>query len=112
MTRFRVAVRGAGRVELAGYGMADAEHRVEKELAALWPAAAVEVLEVARAGDGRIVEEFGVRYRLAGAEEVEAESAAAARRAVLRGLRARFDGTRFARVAWEPVEDPREGRGG
>lgn len=111
MTAFRVAVRGTGRVELAAYGMADAEHRVEKELAALWPEAAVEVLEVARAGVGRIVEEFGVGYRVSGAVEVEAESSDGARRGVLRGLRERFGGTRFAHVAWETVDPIAEGGG-
>ena len=38
-----MAVRGAGRVELAAYGLADAEHQVEKELRALWPDAVVEL---------------------------------------------------------------------
>ena len=43
-----VAVRGTGRVELPAYGLADAEHQVEKELRALWPGATVEVTDVAR----------------------------------------------------------------
>ncbi len=111
MTAFRVAVRGTGRVELAAYGMADAEHRVEKELAGLWPGAAVQVLEVARPGEGRIVEEFGVGYRVSGAVEVEAGSADDARRGVFRGLRERFAGTRFAHVAWETVDPTLEGSG-
>jgi hypothetical protein len=98
---FTVAVQGTGRVELAAYGVADAEHRVEKELAALWPDATVTVLEVGRTGTGRIVEELAVGYRVRGAVPVEAESDAGARRAALRELRGRFAGSRFERVAWE-----------
>lgn len=98
---FRVAVRGEGRVELAAYGMADAEHRVEKELAELWPEAAAEVTEVARTGTGRIVEEFAAGYRLRGSVKVAAASVDEARRAALRALRERFAGSRFERVAWE-----------
>ena len=109
--RHRIALRGAGRVELAAYGLADAEHQVEKELRALWPEAVVEVLDVARVEDrSRIVEEFAVRYRLRGAVEAEADSLDDARRSALRDLRARFTGSRFARVAWE-VEPPANGSG-
>jgi hypothetical protein len=107
----RVTVRGAGRVELAGYGVADAEHRVEKELAALWPEGRVEVAEVARTGTGRIVEEFAVAYRVHGEVPVDAASATEAARLALRSLRERFAGSRFERVAWEVV-DPGAGRTG
>jgi hypothetical protein len=97
-----VALKGGGRVELAAYGVADAEHQVEKELRAAWPEAKVEVLDVARAGAaGRIVEEFAVRYRLRGTLAVDAESPAEARRAALRELRGRFAGTRHARIEWD-----------
>lgn len=97
-----VAVRGTGSVELAAYGLADAEHQVEKELRALWPDAAVEVLDVGRIDEKpRIVEEFRVRYRLRVVVETEADTVADARRSVLRRLRERFTGTRFERVAWE-----------
>jgi hypothetical protein len=101
----RVRVRGRGRVELAAHGVADAEHRVEKELAALFPEGAVTVTEVARAGEGRIVEEFAVGYALRGVVEPAAASPDDAPRAALRELRARFEGTRFARVAWEVDAD-------
>ena len=101
----RIAVRGAGRVELAAYGLADAEHQVEKELRALWPEAAVEVLDVGRLDErSRIVEEFAVRYRLRGTVAVDADSLDDARRFALRDLRLRFTGSRFERVAWEVVE--------
>ncbi|HWK88396.1 MAG TPA: hypothetical protein VNP72_00325 [Longimicrobium sp.] len=99
-----MAVRGGGRVELAAYGLADAEHQVEKEIRALWPDAAVEVLEVSRAGGGgRIVEEFAVAYRVRATLAVDADTPADARRSALRTLRDRFEGSRYARIAWEVV---------
>lgn len=98
-----MAVRGAGQVELAAYGLADAEHQVEKELRALWPdAAAVEVTDVSRVDEAsRIVEEFRVRYRVRGTVSVMAHTDADGRRAALRRLRERFTGTRFERITWE-----------
>jgi hypothetical protein len=103
--RHTVAVRGAGRVELAAYGLADAEHQVDKELRALLPDAAVDVLDVARTDDrSRIVEEFRVRYRVRAAVPADADSADDARKAALRQLRERFAGSRFERIAWEVVE--------
>lgn len=105
--RHSVDVRGTGRVELPAYGLADAEHQVEKELRALWPDAAVDVLDVARPDEGsRIVEEFRVRYRVRIAVDADADSPAEARRAALRGLRERSTGSRFDRIAWEVVEAP------
>jgi hypothetical protein len=99
-----VSLRGAGRVALPAYGLADAEHQVEKEIRAAWPAAAVEVLDVGRVeGAGRIVEEFAVRYRVRGTVAVAAEGTDEARRAALRVLRDRFTGTRYERIAWEVV---------
>lgn len=103
----RVALSGGGRVEVAAYGLADAEHQVEKEIAALWPEAAVEVTEVSRAGSGTIVEEFAVRYRVRGMVTMEAASPAEARSAALRVLRDRFAASRYARIAWDPVAPPK-----
>lgn len=104
--RHAVPLRGTGRVELPAYGLADAEHQVEKEIRALWPDAAVDVLDVARAAEAaRIVEEFRVRYRVRGVVPVEADTAADARKAALRVLRERFAGSRYQRVAWEVVAD-------
>ena len=95
-------MRGSARVELAAYGVADAEHQVEKELRELWPDARVDLLEVARTlPEPRIVEEFAVRYRIRGTVAVDAESDEDARRAAVRALRERFAGTRHERVAWE-----------
>jgi len=100
-----VAVRGSGRVELPAYGLADAEHQVEKELRALWPdAAAVDVTDVARMDEAsRIVEEFRVRYRVRGTVPVTADTEADARKAALRMMRDRFIGSRFERITWEVV---------
>ncbi|HYW11395.1 MAG TPA: hypothetical protein VE871_05540 [Longimicrobium sp.] len=103
--RHTIAVRGAGRVELAAYGLADAEHQVEKELRGLWPDAAVDVLDVARTDEqSRIVEEFRVRYRVRTAVPVEADTPDDARKSALRLLRERFTGSRFERIAWEVEE--------
>lgn len=99
-------LRALGEAELPAYGIADAEHQLEKELRAAWPEARVEVLEVRRAADPareaapRIVEEFRLRYRVTGAIAVAAPGEEA-RRAALRTARARFAGTRFARMEWE-----------
>lgn len=100
-----MAVRGSGRVELPAYGLADAEHQVEKELRALWPdAAAVDVTDVARMDEAsRIVEEFRVRYRVRGTVPVTADTDEAARKAALRMMRDRFIGSRFERITWEVV---------
>jgi hypothetical protein len=100
-----VRLRGAGRVELPAYGVADAEHQIEKEITRAWPEARVEVTEIGRAAhSGRIVEEFAVGYRVQGTLEVAAPSASEARTLALRELRQRFVPTRFGRVVWEQVE--------
>lgn len=99
-----MVLRGHGRAELAAYGLADAEHQVEKELRAAWPEARVEVLEVSRAGAaGRIVEEFAVRFRISGTRHVRAATVEDARRTALRQLRVALTGTRYARLEWEVV---------
>lgn len=97
-----VRVRGRGRVEVAAYGLADAEHRVEKELARLWPEAHVEVLEVRRPqGEPRIVEEFEVSYRVTAVVSVEAPSRESAPSEAFRLVRGRLQGSRFQRMELE-----------
>lgn len=100
-----MSVRGSGHVELAAYGLADAEHQVEKEVRALWPgAAAVEVTDVSRVDEAsRIVEEFRVRYRVRGLVPVAADTEADARKTALREMRDRFVGSRYERITWEVV---------
>jgi hypothetical protein len=99
-----VAVRGTGRVELPAYGLADAEHQVEKELRALWPEAAVDVTDVSRTDPAaRIVEEFRVSYRVRGTVLAPGDTEAEARKTVLRVLRDRFTGSRFERITWDAI---------
>jgi hypothetical protein len=101
---YAVAIRGSGRVELPAYGLADAEHQVEKELRALWPQAAVDVTDVSRRDPAaRIVEEFRVSYRVRGVVPTVADTEEDARKAALRALRDRFTGSRFERITWEVV---------
>lgn len=99
-----VRARGRGRVEVPAYGVADAEHQVEKEILRAWPDARVEVLEIGRAGASRIVEEFAVAYRVEAVVRVEADAPDEARREALRRLRAAFEGTRHRHVEWTRVE--------
>ena len=102
--KLSVRVRGGGRVQLPAYGLADAEHQVEKEIARAWPDARVEIAEVGRAAHaGNIVEEFAVTYRIHGTLQVPAESPEQARTLALRRLRECFNPTRFQRVEWEQV---------
>lgn len=106
MSAWRVAVKGTNRVELAAYGVADAEHQVERELRERWPEARVDLLEVARTlPEPRIVEEFAVRYALRGTLTVEAETEDEARRAAFRQLRERFAAGRHERIAWEQTDN-------
>lgn len=108
--RYRVRVRGEGRVVVAGYGVADAEHRVEKELGRLWPGARVSIRDVARSDDReRIVEEFEVGFRLEGEVQAEAESAERAVREAFREARTRLEGSRYWKTSWESVEAGRLG---
>jgi hypothetical protein len=95
-------------VEVAGYGVADAEHLVEKALGRLWPEGRITVANITREGPPRIVEEFEVEYRLEGTVEVEAESPEEASREAFRELRQRMDGSRYARTAWEALGPTRE----
>ena len=103
--RREVAVRGEARVELAAYGLADAEAQVEKELRALLPGVRIVILEGARThSEPRIVEEFAVRYRLRATVPVDAGTDEEARRAAFRHLRERFAGSRHERIAWEEAK--------
>ena len=99
--RKTVTVRGRGRAEVAAYGVQDAEHLVEKELARLWPEARVEVLEIRMGEAGRIVGEFVVTYRLTAAVEVEVEDEAEAPRHAYRHARGLLAGSRYAGITFE-----------
>ncbi len=86
--------------------MADAEHLVEKEIAALWPGARVRILEVRRPAGAaeRIAEELTVEYRVSGTLDVKAPDVKAARAEGFRQARARFATSRYRRVRWETAE--------
>lgn len=104
-----VRVRGEGRVSAAAYGLADAEHLVEKEVSRLLPGAVVEILEVTRPpGGARIVEELAVSYRLHAELRVEAADADAARRVAFREARARLEGSRYRTTSWSAPIPPAE----
>lgn len=106
MPDFSVEVRGRGRVRLPAYGVADAQHRVEKEIVQAWPDARVDVVEIGRVGESRIVEEFAVTYRIAARVDVSAESAQTAAGAAFRRARSLLSGTRYARTEWEELTPP------
>lgn len=99
---YEIRVRGEGRVQLPAYGLADAEHRVEKELSRLWPGATIRVLDVSRGRDGaRIVEEFTVIYRIDGVVNVEVPSPNETLRAAFRRARERLADSRYFHTQWE-----------
>lgn len=83
---------------VSAYGVADAEHLVEKELAHLWPEGIVRIEEISRVGPSRIVEEFEIAYRLEGVVEVEEATEATGRAAAFRQLRRRLRGSRYERI--------------
>ena len=91
-------VRARGRVEVAAYGTADAEHLVEKEMAGLWPGSRLRVESISRPGPVRIVEEFSVSYLVVGEVEVAQE---ASLKAAFSAVRGRLAGSRFAAAELE-----------
>ncbi len=103
---YRIRLSGRGRVEVAAYGTADAEHLVEKEILRAWPDARVEVLQISRPeGHARIAEEFTVRYRVYAVVQRPAVTATAAARDALRAARERFRNTRYRGTEWEPARE-------
>lgn len=97
-----VALNGRGRVEVAAYGVADAEHLLERELERLWPEARVRVTDIERVGEEkRIAEEFRVSYQLECVVPVLASTAEGARREAFRRARERLAASRYWRTEWE-----------
>jgi hypothetical protein len=87
---------------VVAYGLADAEHLVEKEIRQRLPDATVEVTGIERVpGSGQIAEEFRAEYCVRAAVEAEGEDAASARRAALVHMRERLAGSRYQRIEWE-----------
>ncbi len=102
MAMHRLAIAGDGRVTVPAYGLADAEHRVEKEIAKRLPGADVSILAVERPRDDpRIVEEFEVHYQVRVELEVAAADAAEARKLAFRSARASLAGSRYVRTVWD-----------
>lgn len=101
---YRVHLKGRGRAEVTAYGLADAEHLVEKEWSRIWPEARAGVREVARSGGGAIAGEFSVGFVVEVPLEVEASSADGARREAFREARGRVDGTRYRFTEWEAAK--------
>jgi hypothetical protein len=98
----RVPVAGGGRVTVPAYGLADAEHRVEKEIARRLAGATVSIVAVERpGGEPRIVEEFSVEYRVTVTLEVEAAHPREARIAAFRAARSALEDSRYVRTVWE-----------
>jgi hypothetical protein len=95
-----VPIRGRGAVRLPAFGLADAEHRVEKELRALLPGARVTVTSILRVEpEPRIVEEFSAEYLLELAVPVPAD-AEDPRAEAFRTARTPLHGTRYAATEW------------
>lgn len=103
--RFRVRLRGSGTVDIAAYGIGDAEHRVEKEITAALSDARVEIREVRRlTANSRIVEEFRLSYAVTTTLDVDAPNDSDARRQAFAAGRRALGETRFARIAWDKAE--------
>ncbi|CAN5725439.1 hypothetical protein BH23GEM8_BH23GEM8_22180 [soil metagenome] len=104
MPRFEVEIEGRGTVVLPAFGLADAEHRVEKEIVKRLPEARVSIHSVERPPDSsRIVEELSVTYSLRLRLPVEAADDAEAVPTAFRAVRDALIGTRYERTRWEQV---------
>lgn len=103
MSTHAVPIRGEGRVSVPAYGIADAEHLVEKEISRAFPGARITVLEARRETRDRIVEEFAVEYRIEATLEVEAEDPEKAKGAAFRRARALLSDTRYHLTRWDEL---------
>lgn len=99
-----VRVRARGRAEVPAYGIADAEHLVEKEISRLWPGAQLRIESVSRLGPARIVEEFAVDYAITGEVEIEEAEEAALPSRAFAAVRRMLEGSRFGRAKLEMQE--------
>jgi hypothetical protein len=88
-------------VQIAGYGIADAEHALSKEVGRAIPSAKLDIRSIRRTDPApRIVEEFELDYVLNVEVEVEAVSAVDTRRLAFAEARRLLRGTRFEHVEW------------
>lgn len=99
-----LTIRGGGVAEIAAYGIADAEARIEKELKSLLPGAVVRIAEVKRVDGGeRIVNDFVVRYSVQVTLPLEPDEGllADAWRRAFSAARQALAGSRFSMIEWE-----------
>jgi hypothetical protein len=102
LPRFFARLVGSGTTETIGYGLADAELSLMKELDRALPGARLIVRVLSRVDpEPRIVESYQVNYELKAAIEVDAENPAAARRTAFASAREALLGTRLERVEWK-----------
>lgn len=106
MPAFSIEVRGRGRAIVAAYGLADAEHLVQKEIARAWPEARVTIVGVSRVGRSRIVEDLEVQYVITAAVEIEEDTHEKATGAAFRRARQMLSDTRYRMTAWERLTPP------
>lgn len=99
--RVPVRVHGRGAVEIPGYGLADAEHRLEKELKSLLPGGTVQVQQIRRTDpEPRIVESYLISFSVVTDLEVEPSDEGKVERAAYAAARERVRSSRFERVEW------------
>jgi hypothetical protein len=104
LPRFEIDIEGRGTTVLPAFGLADAEHRVEKEIRNRLPDSMVSIHSVERPPDSsRIVEEFSVTYSLRLRLPVDAMDDDAAVPAAFRTVRDALTGTRYERTRWDQV---------
>lgn len=100
--RFRARLTGYGEAAIEAFGSADAEARLEKELARALPGSTLVIRALRRPEDEpRIVETFVAEYLLRSDLEVEGTNEESARRAAFSAARRALSGSRFQRVAWD-----------
>lgn len=97
----RVRVHGRGAVEIPGYGLADAEHRLEKELKTILSGGIVQVQQIRRTDpEPRIVESYLISFSVVIELEVEPVEEGKVERAAYGAARERVRSSRFERVEW------------
>ncbi len=103
--RYHALLVGSGVASIEAFGSADAEARLEKEVARALPGASLLIRALRRTEETpRIVEGFDAEYLLRVRIDMEGNDEEGARRAAFASARQALSGTRFARVAWERAE--------
>ena len=103
MSTVRFTLTGEGRVEIPGYGIADAEDRLEKEIRTVFPDALIRLLQTRRTDpEPRIVEEFEIEYRVVVGVEVDSGTGDAEKmqRKAFAVAREAVSGTRIEKIQW------------